>query len=287
MKTKYYFVLFIGITPRIWLSAQTFRGILLNEEDNQPVPQASITNLNNKASTYSNAFGRFELSVSKNDSLEIQHLSFNTTRILPEDSEIYLKPQVRSLQEVAVISKKKRSKFIQYNKKTDANHGMSMNGEYAFFIENPDGMDIDIKEVEIPVKMRDEYSSEGLLLLRLYHVDEHKRLTNWPISELFELDVATLIGKKNMNFKLSKPVAFPREGFYLVLKRIVPIEIFKNRKKAFDKSFAVNPWIPIKYVEEGTNMSMSFERSFSDSDWLETSMRFVRPISIRLKIYFR
>ena len=79
---------------------------------------------------------------------------------------------------------------------------------------------------------------------------------NQPICDLLEIEVVALIDKKSMKFKLPKPVAFPKEGFYIVLKRIVPIEVFRNR----NKTYAVNPYIRAKYVKEEANKVMSFEQ---------------------------
>lgn len=230
------------------LVAQNRKCILLDEVNKQAIPYASVLNLTNDKYTYTNDLGFFELPIAENDSIEIQHISFKRLRItLGVSDTIYLKTQVHHLPEVAITpQKKERLKSINYNKKKKIQFGMAMNSEYAFLIENSKSIDKQIVKIEIPIKMKKGYPSDGVILLQLLEADEDNKLSNIPISELVELDVSALANNKSMSFELSKPVVFPNKDFFILLKRVVPNKMFENRKM----TPAVNPFFRLSKADK-------------------------------------
>ncbi|MEM6641876.1 MAG: hypothetical protein AAF616_02760 [Bacteroidota bacterium] len=259
------------------LTAQKTKCTLIDERTNHPIPYASILNISDGSFTYSDNEGSFELSITDKDSLEIRHLSYSSLKTSTIDDTIYLQPKIQFLDEVIVSIGDEPLVTIAYNNKKNKQFGVAMNSEYAFPISGNE-TNSKIVRIEIPIKIRKEYPSEGLVLIQLYKSTKEGGLGSQVISELLEMDASSLGKQKSMIFNFNNPVTFPQEDFYLVLKRVVTNKIFENRKE----SYSVNPFI---YITEGSEKLMSFERLFVDSNWIKTSVRFTKPIMVNLKIY--
>lgn len=262
------------------LTAQKISGYLLDSLDESPISYACILNYNGEQFTYSNSKGYFELPAVTNDTIEVSHLGYRTCKFILGDAPdtILLNSKPEFLNEVVITNSKRKHGFIGLDERKNQQFGLSMNSEYSFLIQTRKDVNAAITKIEIPIKNRKDYSSEGKILVQLFKAKKNGELSDEILSPLFESDVSTLSKSKLLTFDLEQPISLPESDFYVLIKRIVPNKLFMIRAG----SYSVNPFI---YISKDVD-AVSYEKLFVDSEWTKTSERFGDTIAMNIKIHY-
>lgn len=245
MKIKYYILFIIIVSPLTILSQSKFR--LLDIETNKSIQFATILNKTSSYFTFSNELGEFNLPIKSLDSLIITHVSYNTKKILIENSlehNIYLKEKLNDLNEV--IIKNNIPAQIELNKEKTF-YGLSLDRVYAIFVNGRSEMNGEtLKEIIFPIKNKKKYSTDGKLEISIVSADINNDITDNLIIEPIYFE--TNLISENISIKIPKNKVFNFENnYFIVLKRLDANNLYHNRSL----NTSVNPFIEvIKSVSE-------------------------------------
>ncbi|HET8861219.1 carboxypeptidase-like regulatory domain-containing protein [Marivirga sp.] len=255
---------------------------IFNEKRN-PVEFASIVNQNNKKFTYSNERGEFTLEVSEGDTLVFSHVNYEDLKIniLSKNKisdTIFLTKKSHVLNEVIV--KPSETEVAQYGNITEkkSSYALSLNTSYAFEVQTPQ-LNGYLSSIEIPIKTKRRYHSEGYLVIQVFRYFDQKSGFTGPIGSIKYFNIEDLLKENAIKFHLGVELSDEAENYFLYLNRVVPDKVFDER----EEKLSVNPLL---YYDNKKSELKGFVKHALFDDWysLESWFENVPIIDIRLNV---
>ena len=219
-------------------NAQSIRGLVLDNETNEPIPYASVYLSSFKSGVYASENGMFELKYdSPDDTIIVSVIGYTSYQSKIADMElsgnsIFLEPKAIELAEVVVTPSMKKKKMIRLGARNNLNKrwegvfteiktdgSLSLNVEHCLFI---DGLDVPvvIKKVIVACSIKGE-QLEALFRVRFYTKDPE---TNEPDQIKNKKDIVkgfTLSKSKTITFDIeNEHIIHPSEGQFVSFEHI-------------------------------------------------------------------
>lgn len=211
-------------------NAQTIKGIITDSITGNVIPFANIV-LKKGKGTYSDEFGKFELSVKNKftDTLYVSNIGYEP-KVLPVSSftinmvfEISLNPKTERLNEVVIPSKKiKYGQKEILGEKRDGNIGMTslIGFETAVFIENPKNRTGKVNGIYINLKKRKNADYVATFNVKFYQYDS---INNSPGKLLHNKNL--YVQPRNKKYRLwvnvkDLDIRFPKKGICIGIEMV-------------------------------------------------------------------
>ncbi|ELI6455132.1 carboxypeptidase-like regulatory domain-containing protein [Flavobacterium psychrophilum] len=229
MKKTFTFLLFSIIT---FSYSQNISGIILDSISKKPLELASVTLNKTNRGVYSDAEGKFKISLTnENDYLLISYLGYTTKKVCASNfiktkennSIFYLSSTTERLNEVFVQNKKIEygwEKTIKFYRGKTRQVGFQFGTENCTYIENSDYKKGKIKSVILSLnKMQDNFICEKCKMdyLASYNVKfySYDSINHIPEKEIFSKDIIVYPENKSYSFVIdvdSLNISFPKNG---------------------------------------------------------------------------
>ena len=221
--------------------------------DSTNVQYATIVNTRSLDFTFSDSTGYFRVSASKGDTLEIQHIAFESRKevVFSDTVHILLNYRLTTLDEVVISGEIEKALILQQRIKNKELYPLSMNADYLFEIKNPTRHEIIIINIIFPIRYKKGFSSEGSFICALYKTTDSLLNNN----SIVNIPMEDLVDKKEVEIDIDNITLKPDQSVFLFLKRVVPNKIFN---KSEPNTLSVNPFILLS--EKG---------SYHQSSWVK------------------
>ncbi|MCB6230818.1 carboxypeptidase-like regulatory domain-containing protein [Flavobacterium psychrophilum] len=279
MKKTFTFLLFSIIT---FSYSQNISGIILDSISKKPLELASVTLNKTNRGVYSDAEGKFKISLTnENDYLLISYLGYTTKKVCASNfiktkennSIFYLSSTTERLNEVFVQNKKTEygwSQSIQSKRENTRFFGFQFGTENCTYIKNSEHKKGKITAVILDLKKITQYNKDNPKWkldyisdynIKFYEIDLQN---NRPGAEIYNKDIIVNPENKTRNFKInidSLNIPFPESGV------CVGVEMINTRYKNPKEVFAtIGP--RINFTENrDTNPVMAWSRFRYDKEW--------------------
>ncbi|EOG6894921.1 putative outer membrane protein [Flavobacterium psychrophilum] len=279
MKKTFTFLLFSIIT---FSYSQNISGIILDSISKKPLELASVTVNKTNRGVYSDAEGKFKISLTnENDYLLISYLGYTTKKVCASNfiktkennSIFYLSSTTERLNEVFVQNKKIEygwSQSIQSKRENTRFFGFQFGTENCTYIKNSEHKKGKITAVILDLKKITQYNKDNPKWkldyisdynIKFYEIDLQN---NRPGAEIYNKDIIVNPENKTRNFKInidSLNIPFPESGV------CVGVEMINTRYKNPKEVFAtIGP--RINFTENrDTNPVMAWSRFRYDKEW--------------------
>ncbi|EKT4499282.1 carboxypeptidase-like regulatory domain-containing protein [Flavobacterium psychrophilum] len=279
MKKTFTFLLFSIIT---FSYSQNISGIILDSISKKPLELASVTLNKTNRGVYSDAEGKFKISLTnENDYLLISYLGYTTKKVCASNfiktkennSIFYLSSTTERLNEVFVQNKKTEygwSQSIQSKRENTRFFGFQFGTENCTYIKNSEHKKGKITAVILDLKKITQYNKDNPKWkldyisnynIKFYEIDLQN---NRPGAEIYNKDIIVNPENKTRNFKIntdSLNIPFPESGV------CVGVEMINTRYKNPKEVFAtIGP--RINFTENrDANPVMAWSRFRYDKEW--------------------
>ncbi|EMY3554804.1 carboxypeptidase-like regulatory domain-containing protein [Flavobacterium psychrophilum] len=279
MKKTFTFLLFSIIT---FSYSQNISGIILDSISKKPLELASVTLNKTNRGVYSDAEGKFKISLTnENDYLLISYLGYTTKKVCASNfiktkennSIFYLSSTTERLNEVFVQNKKIEygwSQSIQSKRENTRFFGFQFGTENCTYIKNSEHKKGKITAVILDLKKITQYNKDNPKWkldyisdynIKFYEIDLQN---NRPGAEIYNKDIIVNPENKTRNFKInidSLNIPFPESGV------CVGVEMINTRYKNPKEVFAtIGP--RINFTENrDANPVMAWSRFRYDKEW--------------------
>ncbi|EOG6903471.1 carboxypeptidase-like regulatory domain-containing protein [Flavobacterium psychrophilum] len=279
MKKTFTFLLFSIIT---FSYSQNISGIILDSISKKPLELASVTVNKTNRGVYSDAEGKFKISLTnENDYLLISYLGYTTKKVCASNfiktkennSIFYLSSTTERLNEVFVQNKKTEygwSQSIQSKRENTRFFGFQFGTENCTYIKNSEHKKGKITAVILDLKKITQYNKDNPKWkldyisdynIKFYEIDLQN---NRPGAEIYNKDIIVNPENKTRNFKIntdSLNIPFPESGV------CVGVEMINTRYKNPKEVFAtIGP--RINFTENrDANPVMAWSRFRYDKEW--------------------
>ncbi|ELY2010275.1 carboxypeptidase-like regulatory domain-containing protein [Flavobacterium psychrophilum] len=279
MKKTFTFLLFSIIT---FSYSQNISGIILDSISKKPLELASVTVNKTNRGVYSDAEGKFKISLTnENDYLLISYLGYTTKKVCASNfiktkennSIFYLSSTTERLNEVFVQNKKIEygwSQSIQSKRENTRFFGFQFGTENCTYIKNSEHKKGKTTAVILDLKKITQYNKDNPKWkldyisdynIKFYEIDLQN---NRPGAEIYNKDIIVNPENKTRNFKISIDslnIPFPESGV------CVGVEMINTRYKNPKEVFAtIGP--RINFTENrDTNPVMAWSRFRYDKEW--------------------
>ncbi|EKT4552141.1 carboxypeptidase-like regulatory domain-containing protein [Flavobacterium psychrophilum] len=279
MKKTFTFLLFSIIT---FSYSQNISGIILDSISKKPLELASVTLNKTNRGVYSDAEGKFKISLTnENDYLLISYLGYTTKKVCAsnfiktkENNSVFcLSSTTERLNEVFVQNKKIEygwSQSIQSKRENTRFFGFQFGTENCTYIKNSEHKKGKITAVILDLKKITQYNKDNPKWkldyisdynIKFYEIDLQN---NRPGAEIYNKDIIVNPENKTRNFKIntdSLNIPFPESGV------CVGVEMINTRYKNPKEVFAtIGP--RINFTENrDANPVMAWSRFRYDKEW--------------------
>lgn len=255
-----------------FLYGQTINSIVIDAKNKHPLNFVSIYNRSTHKFTVTDNSGKFKLNTSKNDTIEFRMLGYQ--ELISESSDlndtIVLNPRHVELETILLTNGE--NKKLNDKITTNFQLGLDYMGTYAFKINIP--ANSIITSVELPIKQRPHFLSDGTINFQIYESDSAKFMLNKPITELISIDDLSVLDEKIVldfdDFEVKEKL-----NFYILITRTIP-----ENKMTNSRYFSLNPFL--KFDKKGKTDDYYYK--FNGTDEWKMSGEFYEKDKPRLSI---
>lgn len=219
------FILLVGVSP-VSIAQILIQGRVVDSETQEHLKYVNVVKSGSQSGTYSNEAGKFDISVSMNDTLLFSTVGYKTrslavSQIRKMDFIILLYEDTTLLQSVTINAKKTKAreyslKMGYHNSRKKGRHVLMSPGiQLGVFIPNTSAKEGILDEVLINLAS----SGKTILRLRVMSADN----TGKPIRDIYNESIYITVGKKHGVLKVDlreRNIPLPVNGVVIALEYI-------------------------------------------------------------------
>lgn len=223
MKTVFIFCLVI--IPTCFVCSQVkLNGVVINK-NRVPLGYTNIVLLKTNVGTMSDAFGRFSITIHRDDSVRFSHIGFHSLTIAAKDAvtsdSFYLELDEHVLPKISIVGKAnfRRTQEIGFFQSKGSNaFSLGEGSQLAVYLENPIPSEGWIKFLSFKLKHLKSCSSQ--FRIRFLEVDT---ISNSPGRDLLNENLLISFEKMKRNNTIdisNYHLIMPKEGIFIVMEWI-------------------------------------------------------------------